>query len=259
MPGVEDSLLTRDTDADWREVGRSQPYWGVITAPQYRTENLTPDNVEAFYRSGVADIADIVRRIAAATGAPPRGRALDFGCGAGRLAEAMTAHADSVTGYDVSPGMLAKARERGGKATYVEALPDGPFDWINSFIVFQHIPPERGLQLMAELLARLAPGGCVSLQVTVWREQAHVWPASSGWRRWLRAPLQWLWARRLPVGQIIMFDYDLSQVVRRLNEAGVVDLTLAPTDHGGHHGVILIGRKTAPAASAPNASARGTA
>jgi SAM-dependent methyltransferase len=245
MPGVEDSLLTRDTDADWREVGRSQPFWGVITAPEYRTENLTPANVEVFYRSGVADIDGIVARIAAATGAPPRGRALDFGCGAGRLAEAMTAHAEAVTGYDVSPGMLAKARERGGRATYVEALPDGPFDWINSFIVFQHIPPDRGLELMEQLLARLAPDGAVSLQVTVWREQAHVWPAARGWRRWFRAPLQRLWARRLPVGQIIMFDYDLSQVVRRLNEAGVVDLTLAPTDHGGHHGVILIGRKTA--------------
>src|SRR5690349_3760843 len=140
MPGVEDSLLTRDTDADWREVGRSQPYWGVITAPQYRTENLTAANVEACYASGVADISNIVARITAATGAAPKGRALDFGCGAGRLAEAMSAHVDAVIGYDVSPGMLEKARERGGRATYVNDLPDGPFDWINSFIVFQHIP-----------------------------------------------------------------------------------------------------------------------
>src|SRR5262249_28554094 len=127
MPGVEDALLDRDTDADWREVGRSQPYWGVITAPQYRTENLTAANVDAF---GVVDIDGVVARIAAATGAPPAGRALDFGCGAGRLAEAMSAHVDHVTGYDVSPGMLEKARARGGRATYVEALPDGPFDWI---------------------------------------------------------------------------------------------------------------------------------
>jgi SAM-dependent methyltransferase len=245
MPGVEDSLLTRDTDADWREVGRSQPYWGVLTAPQYRTENLTAANVEAFYSSGVDDIERIVARISAVTGAPPKGRALDFGCGAGRLAEAMAARVDAAIGYDVSPGMLEKARARGGKATYVDALPDGPFDWINSLIVFQHIPPERGLVLLDQVLSRLAPGGVVSLEISVWREQEHVWPASRGWRRWFRAPLQWLWARRLPVGQIIMFDYDLSQVVRRLNETGVVDLTLAPTVHGGHHGVILIGRKTA--------------
>ena len=259
MPGVDDALLDRDTDADWRELGQSNPYWGVISHPNFLTENITPERVDEFYASGPFHIDPIAADLTKLIGSPPGGRAMDFGCGVGRLAEAMLKYADQVTGVDISPGMLELARKRGSRVNYVGELPDGPFDWINSFIVFQHIPPERGLQLMAELLARLAPGGCVSLQVTVWREQAHVWPASSGWRRWLRAPLQWLWARRLPVGQIIMFDYDLSQVVRRLNEAGVVDLTLAPTDHGGHHGVILIGRKTAPAASAPNASARATA
>ena len=246
MPGVEESLLERDTDADWRELGRAQPYWGVIARPEYRTENLTPTNVEAFYLSGIADMADIVARITAAAGEAPRGRALDFGCGAGRLTEAMCAYVDSVTGYDVSPGMLERARARKGKAAYVDQLPDGPFDWINSFIVFQHIPPERGLTLIEQLMTRLAPGGVISLHVTIWRERPHEWPVSRGWRSWFAAPLKWLWTHRLPLGQIIMFDYDLSQVVRKLNEAGIIDLTLAGTDHGGHHGVIIIGRKAAP-------------
>jgi hypothetical protein len=40
-----------------------------------------------------------------------------------------------------------------------------------------------------------------------------------------------------------MYDYDLSQVVERLNRAGIGELALAPTDHGGHHGVILLGMK----------------
>jgi len=43
-----------------------------------------------------------------------------------------------------------------------------------------------------------------------------------------------------------MYDYDLSQVVERLNRAGIGELALVPTDHGGHHGVILLGTK-APA------------
>ena len=49
--------MVRDTDADWREVGRAQPFWGVITQDEYRTENLTPGKVEAFYLSGIADVA----------------------------------------------------------------------------------------------------------------------------------------------------------------------------------------------------------
>ncbi len=238
-PAMED----RDTDADWRELGATQPYWGVLTHPDYRTENLTAANLEAFYASGGEYIGDIVRRLKAATGISPGGRALDFGCGAGRLAEAMTTHAASVTGYDISPGMLDEARKRGGKAAYVGTLPDGPFDWINSYIVFQHIPPERGLALIDDLLARLAPGGLVSLHVTVWRDAHLREPSASGLKALLR-PLVRRWrVARLPKGTIRMYDYDLSAVVERLNRAGVGELGLVPTDHGGHHGVILLGQR----------------
>lgn len=237
----------RDTDADWRELGATQPYWGVLTHPDYRTEALTPASLEAFYASGAEYIADIAHRLQAATGKPPQGRALDFGCGAGRLAEAMTAYATQVTGVDISPGMLDEARKRGGKAAYVETLPDGPFDWINSFIVLQHIAPARGLKLIEDLLARLAPGGLVSLHVTIWREAHLQAPPARGLKRLIR-PLTRRWRiARLPKGTIRMYDYDLSQVVERLNRAGVAELTLVPTDHGGHHGVILLGCKQAPA------------
>lgn len=239
------AVAERDTDADWRELGATQPYWGVLTHADYRTENLTPANLEAFYASGGAYISDLVRRLKAATGKQAGGRALDFGCGTGRLAEAMTQHARSVTGYDISPGMLAQARKRKGKATYVDALPDGPFDWINSFIVLQHIAPERGLALIEDLLARLAPGGLVSLHVTVWRED-HLKPRPGrGLRRLIRPLLRRWRLARLPKGAIGMYDYDLSQVVERLNRAGVAELTLVPTDHGGHHGVVILGARAA--------------
>ncbi len=240
MPAV---AAERDTDADWRELGASQPYWGVLTHPDYRTENLTPANLEAFYASGGDYVTDIVRRLKVATGKPPGGRALDFGCGAGRLTEAMAAHAKTVTGFDISPGMLAQARKRQGRATYVDALPDGPFDWINSFIVFQHIPPARGLTLLEDLLARLASGGLISLQLTLWRE-AHLQPKPpTGWRK-LARPLIHRWRlARLKPGAIHMYDYDLSAVVRLINRAGIDELSLVATDHGGHHGVILLGRK----------------
>ena len=244
MPGAKPA--DRDTDADWRELGATQPYWGVITHPDYRTENLTPANLEAFYASGGEYIGDVVRRLKTITGRKAGGQALDFGCGTGRLAEAMTAYAKHVTGFDISPGMLAEARKRGGKATYVDALPHGPFDWINSFIVFQHIPPERGLALIEDLLARLAPGGLVSLHVTVWREAQLREHVDRGLKKLISPWLQRRRMARLPAGTIRMYDYDLSAVIERLNRAGVGEVSLVPTDHGGHHGVILLGMK-APA------------
>lgn len=234
----------RDTDADWRELGATQPYWGVLTHPDYRMENLNAARLEAFYRTGVDYIQAIAGKLAQTTGAKPQGRALDFGCGAGRLTEAMTAYADT-TGYDISPGMLETARARGGNATYVDELSDGSFDWINSFIVFQHIPPARGLELMEKLLKRLALGGHISLHVTTWTEP-HMKPAPiTGWRRLVKPLVTRARDKALKTGTIIMYDYNLSDVCRLVNQAGIPEMTLLSTDHGGCHGVIILGRKTA--------------
>ncbi|MGZ3376393.1 MAG: class I SAM-dependent DNA methyltransferase [Phenylobacterium sp.] len=252
MPGAEAAFRVRDTDADWREVGQSQPYWGVLSHPDFLRENITPEAVDRFYDSGPIHIRPIAEELKKLTGEYPSGRALDFGCGVGRLAEAMLAFAREVTGLDISPGMLALARARGSKVTYTDRMPDGPFDWINSFIVFQHIPPERGEAILKQLLDRLADGGMVSLQLTIWRDDRHVWVKDDarGLERFLRSRRERSWVRSLPVGHIHMFDYDLSRVVRLLNLAGVEDMRLASTDHDGHHGVIIMGRKTAPKKSA---------
>jgi len=229
----------RDTDADWRELGATQPYWGVLSHPDYRTENLTEDALEAFYASGETYVADVLARFRRHFGARPKGSALDFGCGAGRLTEPMAARMTQATGYDIAPGMLAEARKRCGRALYVGELPDGPFDWINSFIVLQHIPPARGLTLIAALAQRLALGGFASLHVTIWREARLQPPPASRLRKVARA------FRDVdpPLGAITMYDYDLSAVVKVLNQAGLADLHLVATDHGGHHGVIVLGRR----------------
>jgi SAM-dependent methyltransferase len=237
--------VERDTDADWKELGRSQPYWGVLSHPDFLSENITPERIEAFYASGRDYIAQTVLQLERHAGARPSGRALDFGCGVGRLAEAMTDYAGEVVGLDISPGMLELARKRGGKAQYVGELPPGAFDWINSFIVFQHIPPERGMQILEDLLSRLAPGGLVSLQLTAWRDPQHEFTPPRGLKGRLQEQVHRRFLRERPVGQIFMYDYDLSKVVRLLNLAGVEEMGLVSTDHGGHHGVIILGRKTA--------------
>lgn len=246
MPGAETVFARRDTDADWREVGRRNPYWGVISQPRFEQANVTPEGLEAFYESGRDHIEMIASALGWLTGRTPSGRALDFGCGVGRLAEAMTRFADEVIGYDISPAMLELARARGSAVTYVGELPDGPFDWINSFIVFQHIPAERGLAILRQLMDRLAVDGKISLQLTVWRDERLELRKGRGAQGLILGLRQWRRAHRLPVGHIHMYDYDLSAVLRILNQAGIDDLRLISTHHDGHHGVIILGRKNAP-------------
>jgi SAM-dependent methyltransferase len=244
MPGASTARFVRDTDADWRALGDSQPYWGVLSNDAFLRENITPETIEAFYACGRPYIDEIVGRLEAATGAKPSGRGLDFGCGVGRLTEAMAEHVDEVVGLDISPGMLDVARRRGGRATYLQALPEGmTFDWINSFIVFQHIPPDRGEAILADLLGRLNPDGAISLQFAVWRDEALQWPKTTGWRSAFGSFRRRRWVASLPVGHIEMYDYDLSRLLRRLNEGGVEEMSLVSTHHDGHHGVIILGRR----------------
>lgn len=221
----------RDTDADWRLIGAEQPFWGVLTSPDHRTEALTPEGIERFYRIGREEIALHASLIAQASGAPPGGgSAIDFGCGVGRLSEAMADMVEEVVGVDVSPGMLETARRRSGRVTYVEEIPDRGFDWINSAIVFQHIPPERGLAILDKMLAGLNMGGAVSIQLPF---------ARADWR--LEA--QKLEPPDLPPGVMTMHDYDLNAVLRRLWLHGVRRHVLSPTDHDGVFGFIIAGRR----------------
>ena len=84
---------------------------------------------------------------------------LDFGCGTGRLVIPLAEIADYVLGLDVSESMLWEARKncKAHALNNVQLLKsddtlsclDGCFDFIHSFIVFQHIPVKRGIRIFA--------------------------------------------------------------------------------------------------------------
>lgn len=218
----------RDTDQDWRLLGETDPFWAVLSTPEFHTDGITPEAVERFYALGRLDIELFAGLVERASGTRPAGgTALDFGCGVGRLSEALADLGFQTTGVDVSPGMLAKARLRGDRVSYRGSLPDGAFDWVVSHIVFQHIPPARGLVLMGELVDRLAPGGALSLHVQFGRP-AH-----------LRLPQ----AAPPPPGVMQMYDYDMSAVLETLWTRGVRRLHLHPPANPDCWGFVIAGRR----------------
>lgn len=229
---------------DWERLARVQPYWAVLTDQSYRSDVMDSDRLAEFYASGVAQVKSIVEQMRVHLGvAPAGGRALDVGCGVGRLTRAMRTHADSVTGYDVSPTMLSHARQHAisDGIDYVNELPNGYFDWINSFIVFQHIPPARGLQLLSRVLDLAAPEAFASIQITCWSDSKPL----SLWLRFRRAA-QILKARlglARADGLLSMHAYDFGEVARVFVERGFDTLHLSHTDHGGQHGFWIYARR----------------
>lgn len=231
MPAAADPQLARDTDADWRILGETEPYWSVLGLEGTRTAELRAEAVERFYAVGREEIGFFRHLIERACGrAPAGGRGLDFGCGVGRLSEAMADVMDEVVGVDVSPGMLRLARERSGRVTYLDEIPaSGRFDWINSHIVLQHIPPPRGLAILDRLLGLLAPDGAVSIQLPFFRAPE-------------QRPRPGVEVH-IPAGEITMFDYDLNAVFEVLWTHRVRRHLLWPTDHGGVYGFIIAARR----------------
>src|SRR2546421_328675 len=86
---------------------------------------------------------------------------LDVGCGSGRLAAKLAAPNRTIVGVDLSPEMISQARAleaaagqlvfRCGNFLDLE-FPGGGFDCIISSAALHHMPAERAIQRMLELL-----------------------------------------------------------------------------------------------------------
>lgn len=233
----------------WAQIALEHPWWGVLSNERYRGAELDAEAKAAFMAEGERDMAFVIAMIRRHLDAEfaPRA-ALDFGSGVGRLTLAMSRYAEDVTGIDIAAGMraiaTAEASSRGNdRVRFAAEIPDTRFDWINSFIVFQHIRPAQGMVLLDNLLERLMPGGVVSLHFTFYRD-ARIWHRGVQPLRYGRfdgSTLQVFAAE--PDSEMPIYEYDLSAVFCCLVAHGLERLTLHHTDHGGLHGAWLFGRK----------------
>ena len=144
-------MLGEKTDKHWRLWGELDPYRGVCY-PQ----GLSGD----FWESGEAYVA----RLLAAIGKCGSSRALDFGCGVGRILRPLSFRFEHVTGVDISPAMLAQARYHVPAADLREDIPETSFDLVHACLVLQHVPVKRGLEIIKRLWGCVGEGGVLAIQ-----------------------------------------------------------------------------------------------
>jgi len=118
--------------------------------------------------TGDAEIETVMSHLAAIRCAPdPNGTALDFGCGVGRLTQALTRYFASCVGVDISEKMIQKAESlnRCTRCRYMvnshARLPfaNATFSFIYSNIVLQHVSRRFSKGYLQEFVRVLAPGG----------------------------------------------------------------------------------------------------
>jgi SAM-dependent methyltransferase len=245
-------------DRDWETFGKTDPYFAVLTAPEYHGQ-LSDDARAKFFDSGerhIETMLSIIRERLDSSFAPVR--ALDFGCGVGRLLIPLATRCPEVTGVDISPSMLAEARRNcdAAGATRVRLIQGddelsavtGSFDFVHSYIVLQHIPVERGERLVGKLAAMLAPGGVGMFHVAY---RSGITGFSNRLRYWVRvnvpgarlvAGLARGRARSAPVMQ--MNEYSITRLLDLLCSEGCREVYVRFSDHGGVRGALLFARKS---------------
>lgn len=256
-------MSRRHSDLEWERFGREDPYFGVITDDRFHASTLDADARSAFFQSGEDHVAHVVRQLDRHVQPVERfERALDFGCGVGRLVIPLAARAEHVTGVDVSDSMLVEAR-RNCAALGVDNVSlvrtddslsavQGTFDFVHSFIVLQHIAPRRGLAIIQRLVDLVAPDGVAMLHLAyarsyrVKRSKAflveHV-PYLAN----LVSAARGTGFRRPPV--MHMSPYPLNDVLEIIQTAGVRTMHVEFADHDGELGVLLYFRRSGDVAT----------
>ena len=158
---------------DWEDLGDLDPCWAILTSPERRFGRW---DLDEFFRSGEVEIGRLTADMQRLGYPVNRQRALDFGCGVGRLTRALAPHFRHCYGVDVSAPMIAAARKLNTAFPNCEFVlngdpdlrifPRGHFDLIYSVLVLQHLPTRAAIVAYVADFARvLAPGGLIVCQI----------------------------------------------------------------------------------------------
>jgi len=157
--------------ADWNERAREDANYYVAFGRRDQEEQ----EFLASARDVVRDLEGEIKRLPSSVPSPAR-RALEIGCGPGRLMRPMSRHFGEIHGIDVSDEMIAQAQTKLADIPWARAHHAGGsdlaqfasdyFDFVYSYAVFQHIPSaEVVFSYLRETVRVLKPGGFARMQI----------------------------------------------------------------------------------------------
>jgi ubiquinone/menaquinone biosynthesis C-methylase UbiE len=147
----------KELQKNWDQFGRTDPLWAIRTSAGKEGNRWRLDE---FFATGQAEIQSAFEHIASLGIKVPRHTALDFGCGIGRLTQALADRFDQTYGIDIAPSMIEQARrynQHGDRCKYLlnetdhlGVFDDASLEFICSLITLQHIDPEYASRYIGE-------------------------------------------------------------------------------------------------------------
>ena len=157
---------------NWNRSGEQDPLWSILTFPG-REEGRW--NLEEFFGTGHQIVNRVIDIISALQVDLHKSKVLDFGCGVGRLSQAMAKHFKRVVGVDIAPAMIKRAKKynkagrrckyRLNRHNHLRIFKRNEFDFILSLLVLQHMHPFYAKCYIKEFIRILKPGGVCVFQL----------------------------------------------------------------------------------------------
>jgi SAM-dependent methyltransferase len=162
----------KDVQNNWNRFGETDPFWAVLAWPGMEEGRWDPD---AFFATGREEIDAVMAYVDGLGLDLATDSALDFGCGVGRLTQALARYFEVVHGVDISETMIDIARkfnQFGDRCQYhlntrddLSLFETGSVDFLYSNITLQHMPPRFSRRYILEFLRVLKPGGLMIFQI----------------------------------------------------------------------------------------------
>jgi SAM-dependent methyltransferase len=163
--------VTRDAH-DWNELAQLDPLWAVLADPRKKKNGWT---LEEFLATGEAEVSAALARTAALGVDVTFDRALDIGCGVGRITRALADRFHECVGIDVAQTMIQHAARinvdrrnclfRCADAAELEWLNAGRFNLVWSVLTLQHLRAKDIERVIGSLRSVLEIGGVAIFQL----------------------------------------------------------------------------------------------
>jgi ubiquinone/menaquinone biosynthesis C-methylase UbiE len=156
---------------EWNERAREDAHYFVAFGRRDQNDDEFFDTAKDLIR----ELETELKRLPSTVSLSNR-KALEIGCGPGRLMRPLSRHFGEIHGIDVSDEMIAQARRKlaaiphahphHASGSDLSQFPSDTFDFVYSYAVFQHIPsPDVVFSYLRETVRVLKPGGIARLHI----------------------------------------------------------------------------------------------
>jgi ubiquinone/menaquinone biosynthesis C-methylase UbiE len=160
----------------WEDLAQLDPMWAIASDPEKQYGKW--DHVD-FFETGRAEVQEILDLVEGLGIEISRGVALDFGCGIGRLTQALGEQFEICYGIDISATMIRLAREYnllGERCRYIvnesadlNILGDSSIDFIYTAEVLQHVDTSLMERYLIEFVRVIKTSGAIVFHIPIGR------------------------------------------------------------------------------------------